>query len=414
MEYRVLIVSLIVFVLYGLTDWYYIQMLQTIFRRQWIYIVGEALSLFVLILFIYRQFSAHGNYNASRFENYGYGLLFAFVVFKIFLSAILILEDAGRVLYALYARFFSTENRLAWESRRKFVSQVAMGVAAIPFASLLYGVLRGRYQYQVISLQLFFEDLPPVFDGYKITQISDIHCGSFDNEDKVQAAIDLVNNQKSDVILFTGDVVNNRSEELSRWQSVFAQLKAPDGVFSILGNHDYGDYTSWASAEEKSKNFERLKDMQRAMGFDLLLNEHRYLQRGDQKIALIGVENWGAGFRQSGDLEAAKQGIAPEDFKILMSHDPTHWEHKVLKDTYHYHLTLSGHTHGMQFGVEIPGVIKWSPSQWRYKHWAGLYREKGQNLYVNRGLGYIGYPGRFGIWPEVTVIELKKGAAPEA
>ena len=186
-------------------------------------------------------------------------------------------------------------------------------------------------------------------------------------------------------------------------------MSAKDGVYSVLGNHDYGDYVNWNSKEEKHQNLEDLKHLQREMGFDLLLNESRYIERNGQKIALIGVENWGrGGFKKAGDLKKASENIDPNDFKILMSHDPSHWEDVVINNAYHYHLTLSGHTHGMQFGIEIPGWIKFSPIQWRYKYWACIYQELGQYINVNRGFGFLGYPGRVGMWPEITVIELKK------
>jgi predicted MPP superfamily phosphohydrolase len=256
---------------------------------------------------------------------------------------------------------------------------------------------------------LHFDDLPEAFDGYRITQISDIHSGSFDDREKIVYAIDLIKEQDSDVILFTGDLVNNKASEMHSWKELFGQLSAKDGVYSVLGNHDYGDYVNWNSKEEKHQNLEDLKYLQREMGFDLLLNESRYIERNGEKIALIGVENWGrGGFKKAGDLKKASENIDPNDFKILMSHDPSHWEDVVINDDYHYHLTLSGHTHGMQFGIEIPGWIKFSPIQWRYKYWAGIYQELGQYINVNRGFGFLGYPGRVGMWPEITVIELKK------
>jgi hypothetical protein len=263
----------------------------------------------------------------------------------------------------------------------------------------------------VLKYEVEFDDLPDAFDGYQITQISDVHSGSFDNFRKVAYGIDLINAQQSDVIFFTGDLVNDRTSEMEPWKEVFSRLEAKDGKFSILGNHDYGDYTSWESEAAKAQNLEDLKMMQKEMGFDLILNSNRYLQKDGQKIALLGVENWGrGGFKKAGDLQMAKEGVDKDDFKILLSHDPSHWEDVALQDDYHYHLTLSGHTHGMQFGVEIPGWIKWSPVKWRYKYWAGLYKEMGQFINVNRGFGFIGYPGRFGIWPEISVITLKKKA----
>ena len=212
------------------------------------------------------------------------------------------------------------------------------------------------------------------------------------------------------MILFTGDIVNNKADELQPYTTIFNKLQAKDGLFSVLGNHDYGDYVTWDSEEAKTKNLDYLKKLQKEIGFDLLLNESRYIERDGQRIALIGVENWGAGgFKKAGDLNTAAQHIDENDFKILMSHDPTHWQKQVITDPKHYHLTLSGHTHGMQFGIEIPGWFKWSPVKWRYKYWAGIYEEAGQYINVNRGFGYLAFPGRVGIWPEITVIELKKG-----
>jgi len=282
-------------------------------------------------------------------------------------------------------------------------------MAALPFGALLYGMVKGRYNYKVLRYTMEYDDLPEAFDGYQITQISDIHSGSFDNKEKLEYAIDLINEQKSDVLLFTGDLVNNKAEEMYPWKSVFSKLEAKDGMFSILGNHDYGDYIEWDSAQAKKANLEELKSLQKDIGFDLLLNESRYLKKGNDRIALVGVENWGkGGFKKAGDLKKAASAIDKNDFKILMSHDPSHWEEKVIHDEYHYHLTLSGHTHGMQFGIEIPGWIKWSPAKWRYKYWAGIYKEMGQYINVNRGFGFLGYHGRVGIWPEITVITLKK------
>jgi len=292
--------------------------------------------------------------------------------------------------------------------RRKIISQIAVGLAAIPFASLLYGMYRGKYNYKVLNYVLEYDDLPEAFDGFKIAQISDIHSGSFDNPEKVQYGVDLINQQQADVVFFTGDLVNNRAEEVFPWIETFKKINSKFGVYSILGNHDYGDYTRWESEAEKKKNMEALFDAQKQMGWDLLLNESRFIEKDGQRLALVGVENWGSGFKQAGDLEKALENVAPQDFKILLSHDPSHWEAQVLPHPFDIHLTLSGHTHGMQFGIEIPGWIKWSPVKWRYKQWAGIYEQAKQRLNVNRGFGYLAYPGRVGIWPEVTVITLTK------
>ena len=346
----------------------------------------------------------------SPAKSYAFGFILAFMLFNSVLILFLLGEDIFRSLSAIYSKLFTSSNTFHLPARRKFISNIALGVAAIPFASLLYGMYQGKYNFRVIKHTLQFDDLPEAFDGYKITHISDIHSGSFDNRPEIERAVNMVKAQKSDIILFTGDLVNNKSSELLPWKDLFAELKADDGVFSVLGNHDYGDYIDWNSAAEKSQNLEELKQLQKEMGYDLLLNENRFIERNGQRLALLGVENWGkGGFKKAGDLKKASKGVRPDDFKILMSHDPSHWDEVVLKDAHRYHLTLSGHTHGMQFGVEIPGWFKWSPIKYRYKHWAGIYKVKGEYINVNRGFGYLGYPGRVGIWPEITVIELKKG-----
>jgi uncharacterized protein len=323
-------------------------------------------------------------------------------------------EDILRVPQAAFRYFTegSDPSGSYMPSRRVFVSKIALGLATIPFASFLYGMIIGKYNFKVLKYALYFEDLPEAFDGYKITQISDIHIGSFDNKEKVEYAIDLINEQASDAILFTGDLVNNRADEMLEWKDSFAKLTAKDGMYSVLGNHDYGDYVRWDSEELKLQNLKDLQKVQKDIGFDLLMNESRFIEKEGQRIAIVGVENWGKDFKQKGDLKKASQTVDANDFKILMSHDPSHWEYQVIDDDYQYHLTLSGHTHGMQFGIEIPGWIKWSPVKWRYKYWAGIYEQKKQLINVNRGFGVLAYPGRVGIWPEITVIELKKGSKP--
>ena len=399
-------------VIYLVMGFYVLQALKTATRFPWVYYAFMALSLLVLGNFIY-QFTLGGEAGRvlSRPKSYAFGFLIAILTFNIITILFLFSEDIFRFVAAVYSRFFGSSQEFGLPTRRRFLSLMAMGIAAVPFSALLYGMYRGKYNFKVLKYQLEFDDLPPAFDGYQITQISDIHSGSFDNRDKIKYAVNLINKQKSDVIFFTGDMVNNKAEEMRPWTDLFSQLQAEDGKFSILGNHDYGDYIAWPTEEQKRDNLEDLKKMQREMGFDLLLNESRYLSRGVEKLALIGVENWGrGGFKKAGDLTKATEDIEKDDFKILLSHDPSHWEDKVITDDSHYHLTLSGHTHGMQFGIEIPGVVKWSPVKWRYKYWAGMYEEMGQFINVNRGFGFIGYPGRVGIWPEITVITLKKKA----
>jgi uncharacterized protein len=295
--------------------------------------------------------------------------------------------------------------------RRRFISQLAFGLAAIPFGSLIYGITKGRYNYKVITQDIFFPDLPDAFDGFTITQISDVHSGSFDNPEKINYAIDLINEQESDMILFTGDIVNSLATEMHPWVSTFKRIKPHlFGKYSVLGNHDYGEYLDWKGNERaKNQNFEDIKQLHEDINFKLLLNEHTKIKKGNDEIALVGVENWGVKFKKAGDLNKAAEGLQKEDFKILMSHDPSHWDAEINKHSKDFHLTLSGHTHGLQFGIEIPGWFKWSPAQYVYDQWAGLYEKAGKYIYVNRGFGFHAYPGRVGIMPEITVLRLKKG-----
>ncbi|WP_324720754.1 metallophosphoesterase [Salinimicrobium sp. HB62] len=398
-------------IIYIILDIYAYQAFKTITRHSWIYFVYLALSLGVLAYLLY-QFNVPEKEGLTGARSYAIGFFLAFFVPKMILFVLLFGEDLVRLVVSGFQKLTHTNEAYSLPSRRKFLSQIALGIAAIPFASLLYGMYRGRYNYKVLKYVLHFEDLPEAFDGYRITQISDVHSGSFDNAEKIRYGIELINEQKSDAIMFTGDLVNNTASEMEPWKEMFASLSAPDGVFSVLGNHDYGDYVNWESAAAKRANLEDLKNVHREMGWNLLLDEHKKVARGDDSIAIVGVENWGAGFKQVGDLDKAAQGLSKEEFKILLSHDPSHWQEKVKKNNKKFHITLSGHTHGMQFGIEIPGWFKWSPVQYRYEHWAGIYEEAGRFLNVNRGFGFLAYPGRVGIWPEVSVIELRKGPKP--
>ncbi|MBN4072722.1 metallophosphoesterase [Crocinitomix catalasitica] len=334
---------------------------------------------------------------------------FAFVMINLFTKlvfCIFLLGDDGRRLFIWIKESFGTSTRAAGEgiSRSDFMLKAGMAAAAIPLVSYTYGMISGAYNYKVRKETVKLPNLPQSFDGLKIVQISDIHSGSFYDYDAVNRGVDMILEQNADVIFFTGDLVNDSADEMDDYMDIFSRLEAPMGVFSIFGNHDYGDYRTWESEEAKAKNFERLKEVHAELGWRLLLDEHVYLERGKDKICLIGVENWGAGFHQHGDLAKAYQG-SEGPVKLLLSHDPTHWDEQVRKYYQDIDITFSGHTHGAQMGIETGG-FKWSPISLRYKKWAGLYQEENQYLYVNRGYGFIGYPGRIGILPEITVMEI--------
>ncbi|MCH3881697.1 MULTISPECIES: metallophosphoesterase [Tenacibaculum] len=394
-------------ILFFALEIYAFQAIKTLTKNKLIRYGWLLFSVVAYGYFLYTMFTYDRSNGQTREFQWAVGILLIALIPKIFMILALLSEDVFRILQKGVSLFSSETKPLA--GRRKFMSQIALGLAAIPLASLLYGIFKGKYNYKVLKYQLTFKDLPEAFNGFTISHITDIHSGSFDNKEKIEYAVDLINQQKSDILFFTGDIVNNFASEMDDWIPSFSKLNAPMGKYSILGNHDYGDYADWKTPEAKAKNFKAVKEIHPQIGFDLLLNENRYIEKDGQKIALVGVENWGKGFNQAGDLQKASEGVNKEDFKILLSHDPSHWENKVKQNDFNYHLTLSGHTHGLQFGIEIPGFIKWSPAKYVYKQWAGLYEEFGRYVNVNRGFGYHAFPGRVGIWPEITVIELKKG-----
>ncbi len=386
---------------------YAFQALKTVSKNKIVRYSWVIVSVIVYVNFTYVAITYDRTLGQTPQFQMAMGLMLTVLLPKLVVLIAMFGEDVYRSVLKLFSVISSNKTN-SFTGRRKFISQLALGIAAIPFAAFIYGIIQGKYNYKVLKYQLRFKDLPDAFDGFTITQISDIHSGSFTNREKIQYGVDLINKQKSDLMLFTGDIVNNKADEMDNWIDVFSQLKAKGGKYSILGNHDYGDYMDWKDPQDKIDNFQAVKAIHNKIGFDLLLDEHRYLEKDGQKIALVGVENWGKGFNQAGDLEKASTNINKNDFKILMSHDPSHWEHVVKKDDFNYQLTLSGHTHGLQMGIEIPGWFKWSPSKFAYKQWAGLYEEYGRYINVNRGFGYHAFPGRVGIWPEITVIELKK------
>jgi len=401
-----------------LLDWYVFSGLKTLTadwqspRARLIVLYGFLfISVGVTVVFILGFGSFSTAQGMMPFHEYMLSLFLTFFITKIFFVVILSLGDLGRFIVGIVTHTTgnatATANQPYFPGRRKFISEIAILVAAFPFTGFMYAMFKGKYDYKVHRQTLYYDDLPDAFDGFTITQLSDIHSGSFDNVGAMQRGIDLAQSQKSDLFVFTGDLVNNAAWEIEQYIPNFSKLRAPYGQFSILGNHDYGDYIEWNSEQEKAANLDKLKQHHKDLGYRLLLDENVEIEKGGQKISLIGVQNWGRGFIKIGNLEKALLGVDNNAFKILLSHDPTHWEEQVRYNPANIHLTLSGHTHGAQFGVEVAG-FRWSPVQYRYLDWAGLVNEKNRYLYVNRGFGFLAFSGRLGIWPEITVITLKK------
>ena len=401
---------LIRFVIIAIVELYAYQVIKTVTKSKWILVAYILISVVAIVFITYELMKFDRSVGQTKATLVTLGLLLLVLLPKIVLTFVMLLEDVFRFLMGTVTHFMGHNSDSFLPDRRKFVSQFAIGLAAVPFLSLIYGMTIGKYNFKVIRQTLFFPDLPDAFDGFKVTQISDIHSGSFDNEEKIKYAIDLINEQESDLLLFTGDIVNAKADEMHPWIDIFKGIKKYEyGKYSILGNHDYGAYLDWKSEKAKAENFIAIKDLHRQIDFKLMLNEHVKIKKGNEEIALIGVENWGKHFGEFGDINKASENLTETDFKILMSHDPSHWEYIVKQHPKNIQLTLSGHTHGMQFGIEIPGFFKWSLAQYMYKQWAGLYEEFGRYIYVNRGFGFHAYPGRVGIMPEITVFELKKG-----
>lgn len=327
------------------------------------------------------------------------GILFVFV------------DDIQRGVRWAFSLFKDTPSeKLPGEAitRSEFLSKAALVATAVPFGAMAYGIISGAHDYRVKRVTVKLPNLPKSFDGIRIGQVSDIHSGSFWNKTAVKGGVEMMLGEKPDLIFFTGDLVNNETSEVKDYLEVFEKLRAPLGVYSVTGNHDYGDYKGWTTKQEKEENFRELVNAHRQMGFNILMNEHKMIEQGGDKLAVLGIENWGAGrFSKYGKLEKAHQGTDEAAVKLLLSHDPSHWDAQVRPEYKDIDIAFAGHTHGFQFGVEW-GDFKWSPSQYAYKQWAGLYQEGAQYLYVNRGFGYLGYPGRVGMPPELTIVELKR------
>jgi predicted MPP superfamily phosphohydrolase len=372
-----------------------------------IYWLVSVSAMAAIILFPYAQVFQTN----IVFRNYVFAVIVGLFFAKLIGSVFFLFDDVRRGVVWLMAKIFPRTGvdfvqDDAHISRSAFLSWTGILFGGGLFTTLLYG-FSNKYNYQLKKIRLSFNNLPSSFKGLKIVQISDIHSGSFTDKAAVNRGVEMVLNAKPDLILFTGDLVNDRADEMQDYMDVFNRIKAPMGVYSIFGNHDYGDYISWPSADAKRKNLEHLKQVHAQLGWRLLLDEHVVLEKNNEQIALLGIQNWSAfgRFPKYGSMAKAYPGTEKYPFKILMSHDPSHWDAEVRIKYPDIDLMLSGHTHGMQFGVENP-YFKWSPVQWFYKEWAGLYEAGKQKLYVNRGYGFIGYPGRVGILPEITVIEL--------
>jgi predicted MPP superfamily phosphohydrolase len=327
---------------------------------------------------------------------------------KLLMAVIILVDDLRRLVFSAINLSLSSASLMT--KRSQWMTYSAFILGALPILSLTYGMIRNPYRYKLHRIRVPVNGLHPDLHGLRIVQISDIHSGSFLLREPVERSVQMIMEQKPDIVFFTGDLVNTLAMEMEPYIEMFNQISAPLGVYSILGNHDYGDYYHWTDQEKKKQNFDRLKAIHGELGWQLLLNEHRHIDVGNASLNVIGVENYSANprFPKYGDLAKATAGMNSEAFNILLSHDPSHWRAQVTDGGYpQIGLTLSGHTHGFQFGVEIPGFMKWSPVQYVYEEWAGLYERAGQYLYVNRGLGFLGYPGRVGILPEITLLTLE-------
>lgn len=388
-----------------LIEFYIYQAVRTVVSQPWArgayWVI--TLSIYAILIYLVTQFDRTDR--SPRQINIIMGLILVFVLPKLLTFIFLIIEDIVRLSrFGLQA--LSSGSSAQMPSRRKFVSLLGLGAAGLLSYAFLDGMIFGKYRHRVRKVKLKLKGLPESFKGYKIVQISDVHSGTFQEPSKLQNAIDLINQQKPDLVLFTGDMVNNYAEEFRPFINLFKSIKAKDGKFSVLGNHDYGMYGKFNSKEEERQNVPNLIKFQKEAGFTMLRNENLSIDKNGEKIYLLGVENWGEKpFPQYGDLDKALQNVPEDSVKILMSHDPTHFDYIVKNHPNFVHLTLSGHTHGMQFGVDLKNV-KWSPVEYKYKKWMDLYESNDRYLYVNRGFGVVGYSGRVGILPEITLFEL--------
>lgn len=412
---------LIVVAFFFLIDLYVFQAVKTLTRgsmletRRLIHLIYWAVPLVSLGVWIITQFLIPPDSLSRVTRQFIWTALLIPYFAKFFSLFILLLDDVIR--FGKWVVGFFTDSSASTPNpttisqenaipRSEFLVKTALAVAGTTVAGFAYGIVSGAHDYRIRRVRIPVKNLPKAFEGIRIGQLSDIHSGSFFNKTAVKGGVEMLMKEKPDLFLFTGDLVNNTADEVKDYIDIFKKIKAPLGTFSVLGNHDYGDYYQWPSSEAKRRNLEDLKEAHRLLGWDLLLDEHRAIQVGNEKIGLLGIQNWGAGgFAKYGNLEKAYERTEEFPVKLLLSHDPSHWSAQVTPKYADIDIAFAGHTHGMQFGVEL-GSFQWSPVQYRYKQWGGLYKEGDQHLYVNRGFGYIGYPGRVGILPEITMVEL--------
>ncbi len=363
-------------------------------------------------LFQFYQGMQEGSFFRGSHLNFYIGIILTSLVSRIFFVGFLSIQDGGRFLIGAYTwitNLGGEKPEMYFPSRRKFLTMGAAVLGAIPLFSMIYGISKGKYNYKVNTIKLAFKDLPKAFDGFKIVQISDIHAGSLDNKEEFERGIALVNAQNPDLVVFTGDMINSEKEELDPWMESIGKLQANHGKYAVTGNHDYyGLYQLDDDDKEGKKAYmQEFFDKFPKMGFQLLNNSHEKISLGEDSITLVGVENWGKArwSPKYGDLEKAMEGVEEDAFTVMLTHDPTHWDEQILPHKKHVHLSVCGHTHGYQFGIKMPG-FKWSPAQYSYPRWMGLYEEDSQYLYVNTGFGFLAFPGRVGMWPEISVFEL--------
>ncbi len=417
---RFLIIALVIFAL----DYYVWQAMKIAFggangstSKGVKYVYWGIFAVTIATLFL--TFVIQPSFMGYKLRTFIFAGIFMIYISKILAVFFLIIDDVIRLFRWVVSFFMSFGSKnvaaevgeVASNSgipRSEFLAKTALAVGGLNLGVLSFGVLTGAHDYRVHKIGLKLPNLPKAFEGMKVAQLSDIHSGSFYNQRAVKGGVNMLLEEKPDVVFFTGDLVNNEAKELVDYFDIFSKVKAPLGVFSILGNHDYGDYHPWKTEKEKADNFSDLTQAHKDMGWNLLLDEHRKLTVDNESIGILGMQNWGSGsFAKYGSLEKTMLNADEFDTKLLLSHDPSHWRAEVVGKT-DIDAVFAGHTHGLQFGIEI-GDFQWSPIKYRYPEWAGLYKEGAQQIYVNRGFGFLGYPGRVGILPEITIFTLSRG-----